>query len=64
MVDLIERITKPGQLICDPFVGGGTTAIASMITNRKFIGCDIDQKAFETSIERRNQYAASQAGKN
>ena len=42
MADLVERLTKPGQLICDPFLGGGTTAVVSLALGRKFIGCDID----------------------
>lgn len=42
IADLVERLTKPGQLICDPFLGGGTTAVASLALGRRFIGCDID----------------------
>lgn len=43
---LLKRIilasTKPGDIIFDPFNGGGTTGIAStIIGNRKYIGCDI-----------------------
>lgn len=43
MADIIERFTETGQLICDPFVGGGTTAIVAMEMERQFIGCDIDE---------------------
>ena len=39
---LIEAFTEPGDLVCDPFVGSGTTAVACQQTGRKFIGCDID----------------------
>lgn len=42
MADIVERLTKPGQLICDPFLGGGTTAVVSLALGRKFVGCDID----------------------
>ena len=42
MADLVERLTKPGQLICDPFLGAGTTAVVSLALGRRFIGCDID----------------------
>lgn len=42
MADLVDRLTKPGQLICDPFLGGGTTALVSLAMGRKFVGCDID----------------------
>lgn len=43
MADLIERLTKPGALVCDPFCGGGATAIAAVMSGRRFIGCDIDE---------------------
>jgi site-specific DNA-methyltransferase (adenine-specific) len=42
MADLVERLTKPGQLVCDPFLGGGTTAVVSLDLGRRFIGCDIE----------------------
>jgi site-specific DNA-methyltransferase (adenine-specific) len=42
MADLVERLTKPGQLVCDPFLGGGTTAVVSLALGRRFVGCDID----------------------
>jgi hypothetical protein len=42
MADLVDRLTKPGQLVCDPFVGGGTTAVACIALGRRFVGCDID----------------------
>lgn len=38
----IEHLTKPNDLICDPFLGGGTTAIAALPLKRRFIGFDID----------------------
>ena len=47
MTDLVERLTHPGQLVCDPFKGAGTTALASLALNRRFVGCDIDKKSVE-----------------
>jgi len=41
----IERITLPGQLVVDPFLGAGTTALAAKKLGRRFIGCDIDANA-------------------
>jgi|GEM_PF-981517 len=38
----IEKGTPPRALIIDPFMGSGTTAVASLRTGRRFIGCDID----------------------
>jgi hypothetical protein len=47
MADLVSRLTKPDQLVCDPFLGGGTTAVVSLALGRRFIGCDIDQGCIE-----------------
>jgi len=52
MADLVGRLSRPGQTICDPFLGGGTTAVVSLALGRKFIGCDIDKKHVETARAR------------
>lgn len=33
--------TLPGDLVCDVFMGSGTTAVAATQTDRPFIGCDL-----------------------
>lgn len=44
-VSLIERLIRvssnPGDIILDPFIGSGTTAVAARNLGRHFIGCDI-----------------------
>jgi site-specific DNA-methyltransferase (adenine-specific) len=52
MADLVERLTKPGHLICDPFLGGGTTAVVSLALGRRFVGCDIDAAHVEQARTR------------
>ncbi|MBQ3642554.1 MAG: ParB N-terminal domain-containing protein [Synergistaceae bacterium] len=49
MNDIIERFTYPDNIILDPFLGGGTTGVASIIKGRKFIGTDIQAKNVEIS---------------
>ncbi len=44
-VQLVEMLTEPGELVCDPFLGSGTTAVACLKTRRHFVGCDIDATA-------------------
>ncbi len=39
---LIRFFTMPGDLVVDPFMGSGTTAIAAMQTNRHYLGCDVE----------------------
>ena len=43
--NLILKYTKEGDWVLDPFVGGGTTAIESILLGRNFIGCDINPGA-------------------
>jgi len=42
MIDLVNHLTRPNDLICDPFVGAGTTGVAALSQGRRFAGCDID----------------------
>jgi site-specific DNA-methyltransferase (adenine-specific) len=39
---LIRTYTNPGDLVLDTCMGSGTTAIACMNTNRRFIGFELD----------------------
>jgi hypothetical protein len=48
----IERLTKPGQLVCDPFLGSGTTAVACRNLGRRFVGCDIDPTCISRTKQR------------
>lgn len=39
----------------DPFMGSGSTGVAAINTNRKFIGIELDPEYFEIAEERINQ---------
>ena len=41
---LISLYSSENDIILDPFCGSGTTCIASILTNRKFIGIDITKE--------------------
>jgi 16S rRNA G966 N2-methylase RsmD len=43
---LIEAFTEPGDLILDPFLGGGTTGAAALKLGRRFVGVEVDPQAF------------------
>lgn len=45
----IEHFTKPGDLIFDPFVGGGTSVVEAMRLGRDAIGFDINELALFVS---------------
>ena len=52
MADIIDRFTYPGQTICDPFCGGGTTGVVATRMNRLFVGIDSDPEAVATTLQR------------
>jgi DNA modification methylase len=47
-----------GDLVCDPFLGSGTTGVACLNTNRNFIGFELDEKYFKIAEERINKHIA------
>lgn len=44
--DLVERFSRPGEVILDPFMGGGTTGVVAKLLHRRFIGVEIDETAY------------------
>ena len=52
--ELILRHTNVGDIVLDPFVGGGTVAIACINTNRNYIGFELDETYFNIANERIN----------
>jgi site-specific DNA-methyltransferase (adenine-specific) len=55
---LIQLYTYQGDVVLDPFMGSGTTAIAALNTGRKYIGYEIDPEYVRLAEKR---IAASQA---
>jgi site-specific DNA-methyltransferase (adenine-specific)/modification methylase len=49
---LVKIHSNANQTILDPFMGSGTTGIACVNTNRKFIGIELDRDYFLTSVKR------------
>jgi hypothetical protein len=49
---IVERLTKPGDTIADPFMGAGTTLLAAHALGRHAIGCDIEAEHVETARRR------------
>jgi site-specific DNA-methyltransferase (adenine-specific) len=49
---MVTHYSRPDELVCDPFMGAGTTGVACMMEGRDFVGVEIDPEAFELSCRR------------
>lgn len=49
---LIEKVTKPGDLVLDPFMGSGPIAQACHMTGRRYIGIEIEERYCEIAVRR------------
>lgn len=49
---IIERLTRTGQTVADPFMGSGTTLLAAHALGRHVIGADIDEQHVHTARQR------------
>ena len=54
----ISLTSKPGDLVLDPFVGSGTSAVAAMELGRRFIGFDTSQTYLAAAQRRTKQLSA------
>lgn len=41
----IELFSKPGQMVLDPFMGGGTTLVEALVRDRMAVGVDLNELA-------------------
>jgi site-specific DNA-methyltransferase (adenine-specific) len=55
-LELLERLvlacSKEGDLVLDPFCGSGTTGVASIMHNRKFVGIEKESAYTKLAISR------------
>jgi site-specific DNA-methyltransferase (adenine-specific) len=49
---LVKLVTPENGIVLDPFMGSGTTGVAALTLNRKFIGIERDDKYFEIASQR------------
>lgn len=51
----IKLFTQPGDVVLDPFIGSGTTAVAAIELSRHFIGVDLLAENVDTATERTSE---------
>ncbi|MFV8418212.1 DNA-methyltransferase [Mycoplasma sp. Sp48II] len=54
--ELILTHTRKNDLVFDPFLGSGTTAIVCLKHDRRYLGTEIDKEYYEKSIKRINEF--------
>lgn len=52
MREIVRSYSRPGDLVCDPCAGGGTTLLAAVMEGRRAIGAECDPETFEKAVER------------
>ena len=53
IADFVTKSTEPGDTVCDPFMGSGTTAVAAIQNDRDYVGFEVDAENYRDEIERR-----------
>ncbi len=46
MEQIIKVSSNDGDLVLDPFVGGGATGLAAINNDRRFVGCELDSNYY------------------
>lgn len=54
--ELIEKHSNENDIVLDCFLGSGTTAVACILSNRNFYGCEISPQFYNKARNRIEQY--------
>lgn len=58
---LIRCFSQPGDLVCDPFSGSGSTSVAAALNGRDYLGIEIEEQHCQTARARLAGVAKFQA---
>lgn len=48
----VEHATERGEIVCDPFMGTGTTCVAAKVLGRGYVGIELDARYFTIAASR------------
>lgn len=48
----IEHASLPGQVVCDPFMGTGTTCVVAKMLGRGYVGIEVDPRYYSLAVKR------------
>lgn len=51
----VEKLSQPGNVVLDPFMGGGATAVACQQTGRNYLGFEINEEYVKVAERRVTQ---------
>ena len=57
----LRASTNPGDLVFDPFAGSGSTGVAALLLERRFIGCEFDKNYINVSCKRLSDVSRNHA---
>ncbi len=49
---IVRDYSRPGDLVCDPYAGSGTTLLAAVMEGRRAIGAEMDEGRFDMAVRR------------
>jgi DNA modification methylase len=52
IVEFLQLLTRPNDIVLDPFMGSGSTAVAYKLTGRHYIGFDLNPAYCQLAEER------------
>jgi site-specific DNA-methyltransferase (adenine-specific) len=56
---MVQPSTEPGFVVCDPFAGSGSSAIAALKAGCTFVGADLSPRAVELATWRLDHFLAT-----
>jgi site-specific DNA-methyltransferase (adenine-specific) len=56
---MVHASAAPGDLVCDPFMGSGSSAVAALRGGCRFAGCDVSPRAVRIARERVETFLAT-----